>query len=307
MGVVSMKKVKIITAFILIIIICAILFSNRQFAPKNYYNKVKTGGNIESKYMSLGKYDTSKYEEEVMQEAKKYIIYYPSEMENENKKYPVVVFLNDIDIPASKYYHLLEHMASWGFIAVGSESEYDWSGFSSNTTINHLKNLDSKKKYNDKNNIFYNSIDLDNVGITGYSEGAIGVLNAITKSENKDVYKCAVSISPTNKTLSDRFEWYYDASLVKSPILLISSDDTSNDSGVSLKQLKSIYNEVSGDKIMMVRKNTKRDKMIYSADGYVTAWFMYYLKDDVDASKAFMGDNAEVINNKLYKDIERSF
>ena len=32
--------------------------------------------------------------------------------------------------------------------------------------------------------------------------------------------------------------------------------------------------------------------MLYSADGYVTAWFMWQLKSDQNAAKAFVGSDA---------------
>lgn len=45
------------------------------------------------------------------------------------------------------------------------------------------------------------------------------------------------------------------------------------------------------------------DDMLYSAEGYVTAWFMWQLKGDNEASKAFIGEKAELLNNKLYQDV----
>ena len=42
--------------------------------------------------------------------------------------------------------------------------------------------------------------------------------------------------------------------------------------------------------------------MLYSADGYVTAWFLYYLRSNTFASQAFIGDSPEIIENQLYQD-----
>lgn len=41
--------------------------------------------------------------------------------------------------------------------------------------------------------------------------------------------------------------------------------------------------------------------MLYSADGYVTAWFMYWLQGDEQAGKAFFGETAELLQNPLYQ------
>lgn len=42
-------------------------------------------------------------------------------------------------------------------------------------------------------------------------------------------------------------------------------------------------------------------EMLYSADGYVTAWFMWHLQNDTNAAKAFVGSNAEILNNPIYQ------
>lgn len=41
-----------------------------------------------------------------------------------------------------------------------------------------------------------------------------------------------------------------------------------------------------------------------SEDGYVIAWFMYYLQEDEEAGKAFYGPDAEIWHNLLYQDIQ---
>ena len=42
--------------------------------------------------------------------------------------------------------------------------------------------------------------------------------------------------------------------------------------------------------------------MLYSADGYVTAWFMWQLQGDEEAAKEFVGDKPELMNNELYQE-----
>ena len=58
----------------------------------------------------------------------------------------------------------------------------------------------------------------------------------------------------------------------------------------------------------MARKiNTAHGEMLYSADGYVTAWFMWKLQGDEEAAKAFTGEHPEIISNSLYQDVNISF
>ena len=138
-----MKKVlKIIGIIVLIIIILVFILlkilSNRLFVPKNYTETVETGGNIEAKYLKMGNYEVSSIEQPILHGFQKYIIYYPSELNNSNKKYPVVVFVNGSGAKVSKYSALLEHMASWGFIAIGTEEENDWNASANSLTVTNL-------------------------------------------------------------------------------------------------------------------------------------------------------------------------
>lgn len=53
---------------------------------------------------------------------------------------------------------------------------------------------------------------------------------------------------------------------------------------------------------MLRRICTEHGQMLYSADGNVTACFMWQLQGDEEASKTFTKNNAEILNNKLYQD-----
>lgn len=44
------------------------------------------------------------------------------------------------------------------------------------------------------------------------------------------------------------------------------------------------------------------DDMLYKADGYVTAWFMWQLQGDENAATAFIGNDPEILKNPLYQD-----
>ena len=55
---------------------------------------------------------------------------------------------------------------------------------------------------------------------------------------------------------------------------------------------------------MMRRKECDHGQMLYFADGYVTAWFMWLLQNDKEAAKAFVGEKPELLTNPLYQDQE---
>ena len=51
-----------------------------------------------------------------------------------------------------------------------------------------------------------------------------------------------------------------------------------------------------------VRNDADHGQMLYYADGYVTAWFMWLLQDDKEAAQAFIGEKPELLTNPLYQD-----
>lgn len=299
------KALKIIGIIVLILIVgISILLKflgSRPVVPANYTQDTETGGPIEAKYMATGSHEVSTYEEPVLQGFSKYTIDYPTELETTDEKYPVIVVCNGSGTPISKYLSVPEHFASWGFIVIGTEEEYDWSGFSAEMCIRHLQKLNDSESIGENKNIFYQKVDFDNVGIVGHSQGGVGVLNAITAQKHADIYKTAVSLSPTNKELAHNLEWDYDAALVDTPILLIAGAGGEDDWVITGEQLQSIYSDIDRNKVMLRRKDTPHNETLYAANGYVTAWFIWHLQDDDEAAKAFAGDNAEIYMNGLYQ------
>lgn len=297
----------VIAAIIVLIFTASIILSKIPAVPTNYQETVKTGGDIKTAYMKNGGFEVSFYEESAMQGFGKYVTYYPTELETSDKKYPVIVISNGSGTPISKYPAVQKHFASWGFIVIGTEEENDWNGFAAEMCLRHLERWNDNEKIGDTESIFYQKVDLENVGIVGHSQGGVGVINAITAQPHKDAYKAAVSLSPTNKTLAENLEWEYDAALIDTPIMLISGAGGGDDWVVTGEQLNEIYDDIKSNKLAMRRKDTPHGQVHYSANGYVTAWFMWQLQGNADAAKAFVGDDAEIVTNDLYTDLKKDF
>lgn len=303
-----MKRGLKIFGIVLLVIIAAgfvVLryIGSRPAAPEDYQQSVQTGSALEANYMSSGTFDVSVCEEPALQVFKKYLIYYPSELETTNKQYPVIVLCNGSGTPLSKYPAVPRHYASWGFIVIGTEEEYAWNGFGAEMSVRHLEKLNAQQQLEENRpNIFYQKIDLGHVGIVGHSQGGVGVLNAITAQEHGDIYQAAVSLSPTNKELAHALEWNYDASRIDIPIMLISGAGGGDDWVVTGEQLESIYDDIAGSKVMARRKDTAHNEVLYSAGGYVTAWFMWHLQGDTAASGIFTGTRPDISSNPLYQD-----
>ncbi len=92
----------------------------------------------------------------------------------------------------------------------------------------------------------------------------MGVFNAITNTEHKEVYKAAVALSPTNKELAEGLEWHYDASKIGIPVMLVSGEGDGDDWVVTLEGLTEIYHDINSQKVMMRRKNAPHGETQYS-------------------------------------------
>ncbi len=308
-----MKKfLKAIGIIILVIIaligILLLWLTHRDSSLKeNYRDDIQTGGAIEAAYLQNGPYETAYYEEATAQIFEKYEISYPKELETENKKYPVIVVCNGSGWKGSLNKAQYQFYASYGFIVIATEETYSWNAFGAEMCIRHLERLNEYVSDEGEKSIFYQKIDFDNVGIIGHSQGGVGVINAITNTDHKDIYKAAVALSPTNEEMAIALEWPYDASKIQVPIFVISGEGGGDDWVITLEQLNQLYSHIPANKVMARREDTPHGITVVSEDGYVMAWFMWQLQGDKEAAKAFVGDNPEIMNNGQYQDVAISF
>lgn len=306
-----MKIIKIASIVIIgILILIAVLLYNISKAPAvpdNYIETVTTGGELESKYMEMGPYEVSYMEYAALMSFKKYEIYYPSDIEEMDETLPAVIFVNGTGIAASKYQALQKHMASWGIITVATEEEHAWNGFSAEMSVRMLEKLNNLEgEYYRKNNMFYQKIDTDNIGIVGHSQGGFGVVNAITDQKHKENYKAAVILSSAPSMVENDFQWEANPSLISIPTLIIGSTGNIDSAIASLEGMQNVYDAIPNDitKVLARRNDADHGEMLYYADGYVTAWFRYYLCNDENAYNAILGESPEILKNPLYQDLK---
>ncbi|MFV0517713.1 MAG: chlorophyllase/cutinase-like alpha/beta fold protein [Aminipila sp.] len=312
-----LKVIGFIVLVIIILVICVVaIFSYRS---ENYYKYLKTDENLEKKYSELGAYDVSYKSIEADSDIwKEYVIYYPTELENSSDKYPVVVVANGTGITATKYKTFFKHLASWGFIVIGNEDENSRNGESSSMSLDYILKLNE-----DKNSVFYNKVDIENIGIKGHSQGGVGAINAINNWDNGNMYKVLYTASITShyhsKELGD--DWGYNETKITIPYFFIagtggwdsgsatSISDMENPQGISpLYAMNNTYNNIKSEyKVMGRLVNVDHGDTFKQADGYMTAWFLWHLQSNTEASKVFLGDDAEILNNKRYQDVLKSF
>lgn len=87
------------------------------------------------------------------------------------------------------------------------------------------------------------------------------------------------------------------------------SDVTKEMAGIApLSSLVENYNAVS-DNVFKLRARVvgaEHEEMQQKTDGYMTAWMLYLLQGDEEAGKALIGENAEILNNANWQDIEKN-
>ena len=303
-----MKKVLKIIGVVLIVIAILVAagltwLSKRPFVPNNYTETVKTGEDIEAKYLATGSHDVSYFESAAFMSFEKYEIYYPTDIADIEGELPVVVYVNGTGTIGSKYPALQKHMASWGFITIATEETNSWYGFSSEMSVRYLEMINEQEELNGKENPFYHKININNVGITGQSQGGFGVVNAITNHRHADNYKAAVILS-CNAQTNEGLQWEADATLIKVPMLIMGTTGNTDALIANPETLKLLYSQIPEDvdKVLAFRNDGDHGESLYYMDGYVTAWFMYYLQGDEEAAKAFAGSSPEIMNNSLYQD-----
>lgn len=284
----------VILAIVLLLAILLFILSKKPFVPNNYTKTVETGGELEAKYLAMGQYEVKHTEADAPEDWGKFITYYPAEMETESKTYPVVVMVNGTGVYASKYPALFKHLASWGFIVIGNEDPSTCSGDSADATLAYLL-----EQNDDPNSAFYQKVDTAHIGITGHSQGGVGVFNAVTQQPHGNLYTCAVSLSPTEMELADAIGLHYEPDKMTVPTLLLAAD--ANDV-ITPEGAQKVYDAMTVPKAMALRSGMDHGKMLYSADGYVTAWFLYWLTEDEASGKAFMGEESELLSNSLYSE-----
>ena len=318
-----MKKVlKIVGIVILGMIILIVLVvgfllmknyidSQKPWLAKDYYTQFQSDSELEKKYAGLGDYEVSvmavKSEDKSIGNIR---IWYPSEMEN---RYPLIVVVNGSNTAALNYEPYFERLASWGFVVVGNDDRQAGTGISTSLTLDYML-----EQNQNSDSLFYEKIDVQNIGIAGYSQGGVGAVRAVTEFKNSGLYKTIFTGSAAHSYLAQMWGGY-DASKVSIPWFMTAAAGTSDDTGATdaatewlgvapLSSLIENYNAMP-DNVFKLRarvEGAEHEEMQMKTDGYMTAWMLYQLQGDEEAGKALIGEDAEILSNSNWQDIEKN-
>lgn len=323
MGKILKSVLIVIGVAILLVIVAVVIFfvvANRR--NKYYWEYAEPYGAIEKTYTAMGSSEVSFDEYNASDSSiKKYEIWYPSEMKEGGKTYPLVIMANGTGIKASQYKEVFKHFASWGFIVAGNEDENSRTGASSSSTLDFVLSLN-----NDASSKFFGKIDVNNIGIAGHSQGGVAALNAVTEQANGNKYKAIWAASATSKFHAAELNksgagWTCYPEKIRIPAMLVAGTGlmdagnmdeytaTVNDGeaqGICPKWwLEECFASIPEGAVKVIAREKDKDHgdMLRYADGYMTAWFLYHLKGDASAN-FFGGSQAELLTNTNWQDVK---
>ena len=274
--------------------------NSKSVLKDDYYNHLETNGKIEKEYTKLGPYQTTSFTffKSNIEKLKQFIVCCPNTFD---KKLPLVIFVNGTGIIGSRYLPLFHHLASYGFIVAGNDDEMSGYGHSTSDTLDFMLKLNKEK------GLFYDKIDENNIGVAGHSQGGAGVLNAVSKFPNSKYYKCLFIASCMPNIKVDDGSDAYDTSLIHIPYFSITSNGFFDNKISNKELLKTNFDKIPDNvpALAAIRKKIDHGDTLSNGDGYMTAWFSYFLKGDLNTKDAFFGDNPEICNNSLWEDIMR--
>lgn len=258
-------------------------------------------GSIEQRYAQQGSYDVQIEEVKGTNTEDLFRIYYPAFQAG--KTYPIISWGNGTDATPDRYNEILTHLASWGFIVIDSYSKTTGTG---NEIMEGIEYLVGKNQQ--VNSLFYQKVNVDQIGVAGHSQGSTGVINAHTSFKNGALIKTIVSIALPDLKYCDP-EDVYDTARIRVPFLIMGGTRDFLISPLSSNQDGLQHTNANTPVMMGMAKGAAHTAIEGDGGnhrGYLTAWMRAHLLNDQEAKKAFYGKNdedAEMMHNPNWQDV----
>lgn len=314
-------KIVLILAGILLMLGIAAFYYIKSMMPsgdgnndivEGYYKNFKSDAALEMKYSQLGSFETAYTEfPSDNKSIGKIRVWYPAELESGSKSWPMILVVNASGTPASSYEPFFPRLASWGFVVVGNEDGQTGNGETASITLDFMLNIPA-------DSVLSGKINYDSMGVIGYSQGGAGAICAVTNYENGAHYRAMFTGSAAYPTLAKNMGWEYDVSKVAVPYFMAAGTGKSDDSGKDpeksyggvspLSAQIENYNSISEEvpKVRARAVGAEHEQMLARSDGYMTAWMLYQLTGDAEAGSVFQGENAEILHNANWQDVEKN-
>jgi hypothetical protein len=248
----------------------------------------------------------------------KFDLYYPTNLGAGGSAHPIVTFGNGTKAKPGQYDYLLMHLASWGFVIVVTEDQNTGPGQTILDAANYLIG-----ENNNPSSIFYQKLEVKQIGAMGHSQGAVGAINAMIKSNGSVKTVIAIEL-PRQFFCSSKVNCTDTKNLTAGSIFFI---DGSNDgispptqySWESGEQSQQAYYDATPPGVAKVKgtligpdhldvigqpdcPNDWTQLLFMCTDGvygylgYPTAWMMAQLQGDTYAAGAFKERSGEIFS-----------
>ena len=314
-GIVLLCIVALVVALVVMNTIKTKINEKKVWIPDNYYTAFESDSALEKKYAGLGEYEVKELEfESENKSIDKIRVWYPNEAED--RQYPVILVVNASNTAAINLKPVYARLASWGFVVVGNDDRQTGTGETASETLDYVLNLNK-----DENSELFGKMDEEHIGCVGYSQGGAGAINAVTKFENSDKFTALFTGSASYALLSKNMGWEYDVSKINIPYFMTAGTGSSDDAGNSeihsnevfagvapLASLVENYDGITADVFKLRARVTgaEHQDMLHLTDGYMTAWMLYHLQGDAEAASVFVGENADILTNNGWQDVEKN-
>lgn len=232
-----------------------------------------------------------------------YKVYYPTNLNA--GPYPVIIWANGTGetYTSPGYDAVFTNLASWGFVVACNNDGGDGDGSNALVAAYDITSY----TYNPLS-IFFNKLDVNKVGIGGHSQGGPAAINAATKYLGSNIFKTVYTASAASQSLCTGLlgAWAYNPALINVPYFACAGTGSTDANVIApLASLQENYNQLpSGVPTVMGRvKDTDHGNIVPNSQGYLNAWFLYTLKGNTAAGKAFTGANPEISTNSRWQDV----
>ena len=302
-----------IAAVIVVFVVKGLIDSKKPSVKDDYFKDFLSFAPLELKYSQTGEYEVSTLADPSDNDRiKKVRFWFPAELADNSRRYPVIVVVNASGTPAFKYEPWFRRLASWGFIVVGNEDPQAGTGETTSVILDCLLNLPQDHPLSGR-------LDTESIGILGFSQGGAGALAAVTMYDNGKMYKTIFTGSAAYPLLASNLRWKYDVSKINIPYFMVAGTGVTDDKGVAditkeyagvapLASLIENYNVITDDvlKVRARAAGAEHEDMLARSDGYMTAWMLWQLCGDKEASSVFIGEDAEILHNSNWQDVEKN-
>lgn len=272
---------------------------NRSRLSDDYYTDVESNEEFENKYAKRGPCSVEHASEKSDDPSIRTIhVYYPKGLEKSREQCPLVMIVNGDDSPSKTHLPFLERLASWGFVVVGNDGLRTESGEAASKTLDYILSESPIGEF----------VDQRRMGIAGYSQGGDGAINAVTEFENGGLYKALFTSGERFPGTGEDGGRGCDPKGVGIDWFMSITGKAKDDSdGTSPSDaMRDAYDALPNriTKIMGRCVTGDNSDPQTVTDGYLTAWMLWELRGDDTASNALIGEEAEILSNPNWKDVD---